>query len=155
MELEERGTLIKLRMRIDDAATRRSIYVYPEVRAWFQQTLPTLQAFDVEDERPLNQLWTLCRAFIMGHELEDGEDFKLMHPQENDVYELRSPDTRVYGWFVDRGIFIAARADSMERVHSLDLDGGYRAEVEYLRNTLNLDEPKYVVGASKEYVFSI
>ncbi|MBM7048366.1 hypothetical protein [Rhizobium lusitanum] len=153
--LEETRALIRVNPHLNGAPKFRQLFVFPEVKAWLDEVLPTLKALDPDDEGPRSQVWSLFRSFLLGHELDDEYDFRLMHPQNHDIYELKCPDVRFYGWFVDKGIFIAARVDSMERVHTFDLDGGYRGEAERARDLIDLDPPKYVAGASKEYVFSI
>ncbi|KWV57694.1 hypothetical protein AS026_30790 [Rhizobium altiplani] len=153
-KLVEDEVLIKIDVLDDATLEKRKIYIFPEVRQWFQDVLPTLKAFHEEDIAPINQVWSLFETFLTGHELEEGEEYRLMRPIENDVYELKSPDTRFYGWFVRAGIFVVVRADSMERVHTYDLASGYRGEVERAREGIDLDPPKYVVGAKKKHVFS-
>ncbi|TAT82478.1 hypothetical protein [Rhizobium ruizarguesonis] len=154
-QLEEDGVLIKISVLDDAEVEKREIYVFPAVRSWIHDTLPGLQAFDPDDTPPLHQAWSVFRAFAIGDELEEGDEYRLMQPEENDVYELKSPDTRFYGWFVRPGIFIAVCADSMERVHTYNLASGYRGEVERARDNIDLDPPKYLAGASKEDVFSV
>jgi len=79
-----------------------------------------------------------------------------MKPIENDVYELRTPDLRIYGWFRQPGVFIAVCGDTMEKTHNVDgLASAYRRVVEDHRNKLDLDEPKCQVGAEPKDVFSV
>lgn len=154
-QLVEAGVFVKINVLDHAEVEKREIYVYPAVRSWIHDTLPGLQAFDADNISPINQAWSVLRSFAIGDELEEGDEYRLMQPEENDIYELKSPDTRFYGWFVRAGIFIAVCADSMERVHTYNLASGYRGAVERARDEIDLDPPKYLVGASKEHVFSV
>jgi hypothetical protein len=94
--------------------------------------------------------------FISGEALEEGDEFRLMRPIDGDVYELKSIDLRIFGWFYRPGIFIATAIDTMERVHEYTgLSDGYRDEVIRVRGKISLEPPAYREGASIADVFSV
>ena len=118
--------------------------------------LKELVGFEPSDITPLLQARALLKMFISGESLVEGETFRLMMPMEDDVYELKSADLRFFGWFYRPSVFIAVAADSMERVHSVSgLSSAYRSAVSTAREQIDLDPPKYIQGASTDYVFSV
>lgn len=155
-ELVSNRTLNRLYVDLKGAEHKRKIYTYPRAESWLLNDVPSLIAFDDGDASPRMQAKILLRNFLRGDPFYEDEEFTLMKPIENDVYELRSPDLRIYGWFRSPGIFIAVLGDTMERTHSVaGLASAYRKEVEDRREALDLDEPKCHVGADPKDVFSV
>jgi len=81
--------------------------------------------------------------------------FKRLRPHGHDVFELKAPDVRIFGWFHERDRFIAARGASMEDVKNHDLYLGFVGEVDRARAALDLDEPKCLWGAGEDDVVSV
>ncbi|NKM11479.1 hypothetical protein GFL85_10590 [Rhizobium laguerreae] len=156
-ELETRGDLTKVTVRLTfPDVTRRSLYVSPQVRDWIQKDLFELAAFEQSNIAPRMQAFALFKMFISGEALSEGEMFRLMLPLESDIYELKSPDLRFFGWFYRPAVFIAVAADTMERVHTVaGLSSGYVKAVSLARDKMDLDPPKYIEGASVSHVFSV
>jgi len=77
-----------------------------------------------------------------------------MRPKEADVFELVTPDVRIFGWFPRKDVFVAVAGDVMENTHGHDLYPGYRNMVIRQRELLDLDEPKWTPGASENDVIS-
>lgn len=152
-ELEQSGTISRLTMR-KVSPQRREIWLFAEVRDWIGNELPSLVSFyNDEQSTPIQQAYTLLSSFLRGEELHETEDFWRMRPIEADVFELKSPDVRFFGWFVKPKIFLIAKADTFENTHQHALHAGYRNMVVHMRNILDLDEPKVVVGAEPQHVF--
>ncbi|MBY3136289.1 hypothetical protein [Rhizobium laguerreae] len=153
-ELVANGTLIPMGIRLNyPDVENRKLYAVPAVRDWFEATLPALEQFEPTDISPRLQARGLFRMYQSGERLEEGEEFKLMQPQDNDVYELRTADLRIFGWFYRPAIFIATAADTMENVHSQSgLSSRHRDEVIRVRGTIGLDPPSHIQGASTEHV---
>lgn len=156
-ELEARGDLKKVAIRIAyPDRERRSLYVMPRVENWIRNDLPELVSFEPTDISPHMQARALFKMFITGEALAEGEMFRLMQPMESDIYELKSADLRFFGWFYRPSVFIAVAADTMERVHTVaGLSSGYRNAVSAARDSIDLDPPKYIEGASTSHVFSV
>lgn len=150
--LEARKELVPLAMP-KITPQKRKIWLFPRVEEWFRQELGILNSFYEDQARPDLQAWILLGNFIRGEELYEGEDFWLMRPYEADVFELKSPDLRFFGWFVRPKNFIIAAVDTFANTHGHDLHDGYRNEVVRMRETLDLDEPKVMVGAKPSDVF--
>jgi hypothetical protein len=133
----------------------RKIYAIPAVRDWFDTTLRTLVQLEQTDISPRLQAYALLRMYQSGEKLAEGEEFKLMKPKDNDVYELRTADLRIFGWFYRPSVFIATAADTMENVHShAGLSSGHRNGVMQVRGSIGLNPPSHIEGASTEHVLS-
>lgn len=135
---------------------RRSIYLAPSAKQWFDETLAGLDPAEADDFRPIMQVLTLFRTYISGEAMIENEDFKLMLPEENDVYELRTHDVRIYGWFYRPSIFIGVSADTMIQVHTVNgLASGHRNSVVIYRAASTLDPPLFEEGASTDDVLAL
>ncbi len=152
-ELETQGQVFRLTMR-KIAPQKREVWLFADVREWFGSVLPSLTSFyNDEQSTPIQQAYTLLGSFLRGEELYESEDFWRMRPIEADVFELKSPDLRFFGWFAKPKVFLIAAADTFANTHEHDLHDGYRNTVVYKRNNLDLDEPKVVAGAEPAHVF--
>lgn len=152
-ELEVRGELFKL-VSAKISPQRREIWILPDVKHWLTRVLPTLtQFYDDQQSTPKEQAWQIIASFLRGEELYEEEDFWLMRPSEADVFELKSPDIRFFGWFARPKCFIIVAADTFENTHNPPLHNGYRDMVIRVRNAIDLDEPKFVEGAGPSDVF--
>ncbi|WP_432331003.1 hypothetical protein RMS29_001605 [Agrobacterium rosae] len=156
-ELEQLGELIRLQVTLTPPdRDRRSIYFRPQAHRWLNETLPNITSFDPNDISPREQMYALLYMFLTGETLDEGDEFRLMRPIEQDVYELKSVDLRIFGWFYRPAIFIATAVDTMERVHKYEgLSNGYRDEVIRVRGATLLGPPAYLEGASISDVFSV
>lgn len=74
---------------------------------------------------------------------------KLARTPDEFVWEFKTPDIRVFGWIPMRDVFICAFGDMKDEIETRNLYGRYIAQTIYVRNNLELDEPRYV--ASGEY----
>ncbi|MDP9872330.1 hypothetical protein [Agrobacterium tumefaciens] len=133
---------------------KREVWLFPDVMKWMRDELPNLTSFyNDEQSTPIQQAYSLFGSFLRGEELYESEDFWRMKPISMDVFEFRSPDLRFFGWFNKPKVFLVVAADTFENTHKNDLHRGYLEMVVRERTKLNLDEPKWAVGAEPEDVF--
>lgn len=162
-ELCKREELIALKVRLQRFQFEtRSFYASLECKEWLDQNLSLLVAIDKSNIAPRSQFVMLLQDFITGKSFDYPRDFRRLRPVGEDVYELKTPDLRVFGWFHIRDTFIAVKACGIEEVkaHSLnnlkvDL---YKPYIDYVieyRNNLDLDHPKLMQGAEWNDVISI
>jgi hypothetical protein len=104
---------------------------------------------------PEEQVYGLLDLYISGERLNFGEMYKPLYPHERGIWELRTIDVRIFGWFQRRDCFIGVFAGDATHIHQYHLHAGYRNEVVRLRDLLNLDEPKFVEGIDEDDVLSI
>jgi len=149
-ELVETGYLEPLDAELEaDEQPERLLYATPEFAAWVAATLPTLARDWDGKQDPWEQVDDLLSRFVAGDALSHGRpggDLAELEPLDHDVWELRTTDIRIFGWFVCRDVFVAVAGDTAERVKRIRLYAGYRDEVARTRERLPLDKPKRVIG---------
>ncbi len=125
----------------------RRLYALPHVVQWLEGVLPTLQAFSpTAILTPLEQLDDLFHDFVSGADFSYYERSHSMTPINSGIWELKTEDLRLFGWFHLRNAFIIGNIDTMDRVKTHGLYAGYRSDCERRRDALDLDLPKFIVG---------
>lgn len=123
------------------------LYAFPHVTAWFDRELPKLDQNDQHGSQSCTeQLDELMHDFVTGENLDYYARSHSMRPREPGVWELKTPDLRLFGWFHARLTFVVAEVDTMARCKEHDLYAGYRESVVRRREKLPLDEPKFITG---------
>lgn len=154
-ELDANGELHKLDAELPyGRQTERLIYVSPRLRDWLINSLPHLEGEWGTEDAPDMQVAALIEDFCAGAELAVGLRFHVMRPAYNGVWELKTPDVRIFGWFVHRDCFVGYVGDSASRVKRHNLYPGYREETVRFRNALALDPPKFIPDEDPHAVVS-
>lgn len=147
-ELCETGDLIKIGGGLDaDEQPERLLFAFPHVIEWLDTVLPDLEpAFHEGKLDPIDQADDLMHDFVSGADFSFYEKSHSMEPREPGVWELKTADLRIFGWFASKSVFIVAAIDTAFRCKQHGLYAGYRNEVVWRRGQLNLDEPKFIQG---------
>jgi hypothetical protein len=133
----------------------RKLYVTPEFREWLNKVVMQADPFYKTNARPRYQAHDLIKAFITGRPFLENRLFKRMSPNSDDVYELRTPDLRFFGWFPHKDCFVAVVGDTFERLkEEPSLYEKHRIHCVAFRREIDLDEPKYEAGAGEHGVIS-
>src|SRR5271168_138865 len=91
----------------------RALYGFPHVIDWLDNNLPQLlPTLDEGRQSPIEQVDMMFYDFVSGEDLAYYEKSHSMRPQSNGIWELKTKDVRLIGWFVTRGTFIIAEIDS-------------------------------------------
>lgn len=130
---------------------------------WFQTVLRKQEPLEPTDDPPYKQIKLTFKDYLFGKQIIVGKDIKQMQPLGDDVYEFRTPDVRVFGWFYTRDCFIAVCGDTIDNLKRDELNprrnndeyNMRRDEVIRARNDLDLDEPKWIQGARLTDVLSV
>jgi hypothetical protein len=110
VELSGRGELSKLDPALDDDQQEfRVLYASPRLQTWLDIVLPTLGSTWKLEESPLQQFDAFLEVYASGETLYYGWTFKPIRYMDQGVWELKTADIRVFGWFHVR---IPAKADS-------------------------------------------
>ncbi len=117
-----------------------------QMQNWLANTLPGHGSTWKIESQPDQQLDALVEAFASGEVLTYGWHFKPLNPVGEGVWELKTADLRIFGWFPVKDCFVAVAADTKERILEHRLYAGYRGAVAHFRNQLDLDEPKFIAG---------
>jgi hypothetical protein len=132
----------------------RFIHTSPRFREREQKELRTWESTWKIEENPTQQLDALVEVFCSGETLTFGPQFKPLTHIKDGIWELKTADLRIFGWFCKKDHFIAGTMDLAFNVKKHDLYGGYAGEVERFRDQLDLNEPKFIPGEDPNVVVS-
>jgi hypothetical protein len=133
----------------------RSFLASERVVKWVAETLPGLDQDRDRQLTPEEEFNALMENYCGGTILEIPRDFHPMQPVgKNGIWELRTMDLRIFGWFPVKDVFVAVSAHTAKWVKDRDLYPGLVAEAVSFRDRLNLDEPKFIQGDDPNAVVS-
>lgn len=148
-ELVAQDALIDLSTALEDhQVPQRCMYAFPSFQEWYDDVLPNLLCDIRGDGRvdPLGQVDDLLVRFLTGAPFDVEWKSKGLRPYEKAVWELKTPDVRLFGWFWRPNNFILHRAAEASWVKDNNLYYGHIEETVFQRDKLNLDPPKFIRG---------
>lgn len=157
-ELIENGELqeIEVNLAFDEQKWRR-LYGTNEFIKWVTDELVNLKSPLIgQDITPLEQVDAVFRDFIVGKDMQPNKVFKkLRFSPEVYVWEIRTWDIRIFGWFPLKDHFICVYGDRKEDIVTFNKYDRYIAQTKYFREQLMLNEPKFVESKKIKDVLSI
>jgi hypothetical protein len=155
IELDRRGALFKLDALEQGQQEFREFYASPALHKWLNDVLPAMATSWETELTPAEQFVALSEIFCAGERLTYGLQFKPLTHISDDVWELKTADIRIFGWFHRKDCFIGAVADDATRIKTHNLYHGYaNVTTKRFREALDLNEPKYVPGDNPHAVVS-
>jgi hypothetical protein len=154
------GRLHKLVIPLeDDEQELRCVYASDQVSDFILNHLPALPSSHGTEINPAQELDALLAEYACGLPVEAGKDIKAFAPRafdplEGGIWYLKTSDLRIFGWFPHPDVFIAVYADTFENVKGKNLYEGRRNQAIHFRNSLDLDEPKFIPGDDPHAVLS-
>ena len=104
---------------------------------------------------PAEQVDDLFHSFLSGEPLIFTRQFRVVRAEENAVWELKTPDIRIFGWFMAKDCFVAVFGNWADTVKDHDLYRGYRIAIRRLRRELGIDATLCVRGVEPDDVLSV
>lgn len=93
----------------------RYVFASPRFIDWLNLCVPKIVLHrSEEDDTLLVQIETEFFSFSRGDYLRDPDDVRRLDPQPDGVWELKTPDLRLFGWFPERDHFIVHMAHEKE-----------------------------------------
>lgn len=95
----------------------------------------------MDEIRPSMQLRSLFSEFSLCARLTHNKQFKKVRKAPQHVFELKTADVRVFGWVLERDVFVACRADVLENLKGNRIPDPYHAyfaDVVRLRDEMGL-----------------
>lgn len=132
----------------------RRIFILPRVERWFLEDLPSTNSSWNIEVTPSEQLDALFYEFCSGQPLQIGKRFKSLIHLGDGVWQLKTADLRLFGWFAHKDCFIASDCDDADKIKRMKLYKPYCEQSVRFRCALNLDEPKFIVGDDPNYAVS-
>jgi hypothetical protein len=125
----------------------RLLYGTPGFVRWLEERLERNEPSPLgSDTRPVEQLDYLFYSFISGQPLVPARQFRPIKAERNAVWELKTLDFRIFGWFAQKDCFVAVFGDWTDHVKDHDLYRGYRLEIRRLRRELGVGDVLCVEG---------
>jgi hypothetical protein len=124
----------------------RLVYLAERAARWIEDQLPNgVSNWNLESS-PLEQVFALFQAFCGGEDLIYSQTIRDLKPAGAGVWELKTADVRMFGWFFQKDCFVAVCADYAWRVKEYNLYAGYTNEVvRYIRDC-DLD-PTWIIAS--------
>jgi hypothetical protein len=155
LDLVAAGSLFKLDPALEaNEQEWRTVYALARLRPRFENDLPTWVSTWRVEVTPAQQIDALLEVFCSGETLTFGPQFKPLVHLKDGVWELKTPDIRLFGWFPIKDCFIGGALDLAFNVKNHNLYRGYAGEVAHYRGQLDLDDPKFVPGDNPNAVVS-
>jgi hypothetical protein len=155
IELDRKDALFKLEVLEPAVQEFRQFYASPDLHNWLEGVLPTLASGLNLELSPLEQFVDLAETFCAGERLMYGLQFKPLTHITGGIWEFKTQDVRIFGWFHKKDCFIGAVADDATRIKKHDLYRGYaNVTTKRFLEALDLDEPKFLPGDDPHAVVS-
>ena len=101
------------------------------------------------------QVDDLFNTFLSGLPLVYMKQFRSIRSEKNAVWELKTPDVRIFGWFLKKDCFVAVFGNWADVIKDHDLYRGYRISIRRLRRELGVGENLCVQGVMPGDVLSV
>jgi hypothetical protein len=127
----------------------RQLFLMPRVAVWIEEYLEGLESDGYYDGSltPEQQLFRLFKNFVSGKNLLDPDlPPKQMRPRPCPIWELRTADLRIFGWFCQHGTFLASAIETKAKCLEHNLYPGFKNQCYSDVASLDLDDPKYLMG---------
>jgi hypothetical protein len=156
-DLVDRGALLKIDVELGSHEQPvRLLYGTPDFVLWLQRVIE-----GASPPRPLahmsaaEQIDELFYSFLSGAPLVFNRQFRTIRIEHSAVWELKTPDVRIFGWFLAKDCFAAAFGNWADTIKDHDLYRGYRIAIRRLRRELGIDDSLCVKGDAPDDVLSL
>ena len=135
----------------------RLLYGTPQFVTWLQEILAGASPPSrlLGHLAPAQQIDDLFYSFLSGAPLVFSRQFRAVRAEDNAVWELKTPDIRIFGWFMAKDCFVAVFGNWADIIKDHDLYRGYRIAIRRLRRELGIDETLCVKGDAPDDVLSV
>jgi hypothetical protein len=132
----------------------RCFFASEKLKVWIENELPELASPLGVQLTPQQQLFALTEIYCSGETLTFGDHIKPLRSRSQGVWEFRTEDLRIFGWFPVKDYFVGVVGNDATFIKEHDLYAGYIGEVVRFRNQLDLDEPKFIQSEDPRHVVS-
>lgn len=155
IELDKSGALLRYDPELPAHLQEfRTLHGSPRFAKWVCDVLPGLGSTWNIELSPQEQFVALMEIYASGEVLMIGRQLKPLTHLGDGVWQLKTADLRLFGWFRMKDQFIAHAGDTADRIKKSRMYQGYVGEVVRFRDALDLDEPKFVPGDDPNAVVS-
>jgi hypothetical protein len=154
--LVARQALVRVLVPTDGEPHLRWIYGFPGFQTWLAVDLPQLESGRLQaPDPPAEQVDNVLYRWITGKGILYARQFQDLMPGSDEVWEMKTPDIRIFGWMYQPRKFIAVFGDYADLYKGKNRRRSYedaRRRVKRERDRLDLDHPKFATGTFDELV---
>ena len=156
-DLLDSGAIVKIEVELAPRdQPMRLLYGTPQFTTWLQDILAGAEPQQrLGTTTPAEQIDDLFHSFLSGQPLIFTRQFRVVRAEENAVWELKTPDIRIFGWFMAKDCFVAVFGNWTDTIKDHDLYRGYRIAIRRLRRELGVDATLCVKGVDPDDVLSV
>jgi hypothetical protein len=133
----------------------RLLYGTPDFIRWLSERIRLNEASPLSaDMTPVEQLDNLFYLFVSGQCLAYSRQFRYIKAEKHAVWELKTPDFRIFGWFPAKDCFICVFGDWADKVKDHDLYRGYRLATRRVRREMGIGQNDCVQSLDPDDVIS-
>jgi hypothetical protein len=156
-DLVDSGAIVKIDVELAPRdQPLRLLYGTPAFVEWLQDILGGAKPLRLLGHTaPSEQIDDLFHSFLSGEHLVFTRQFRVVRTEDNAVWELKTPDIRIFGWFMAKDCFVAVFGNWTDITKDHDLYRGYRIAIRRLRRKLGVDATLCVKGVAPDDVFSV
>jgi hypothetical protein len=156
-DLVDSGSIVRIEVELAPRdQPLRLLYGTPQFIEWLKEILDgSWPVRLLGSTTPAEQIDDLFHSFLSGQPLIFTRQFRVIRIEDNAVWELKTPDIRIFGWFAAKNCFVAVFGNWADTIKEHDLYRGYRIAIRRLRRELNIDETLCVKGVDPDDVLSV
>lgn len=95
----------------------RRIYVSWRFAEWTRAGLRSVVVSDSSQASAASQLNAELVSFCRGGALMVGQDFRCLEPTRDSIWELKTPDLRLFGWFICKNCMVLHAGGDANQLH--------------------------------------
>lgn len=137
----------------------RCLFLAKGLDDWLENVLPTVPAKAKKKPKPSEEVGQLFFEFVVGRPMAYSVDYRKLDPLGLHVWELKTEEVRIFGWFYKKGHFIACCGDLKDNLSKAKQNKStnelYKPHIDGVcdyREKLQLDGPKHITAVSHEEV---
>ena len=156
-DLVKNGAIVKIEVELGpQEQPRRLLFGTPPFIGWLQGVLDgTVPPHPLSYMSAAEQIDDLFYSFASGAPMIFNRQFRAIRAEDHAVWELKTPDIRIFGWFMAKDCFVAVFGNWADIIKDHDLYRGYRIAIRRLRRELGVDAELCVKGSAPHDVLSI
>ncbi|MFQ5534690.1 MAG: hypothetical protein ACE5EM_07715 [Sphingomonadales bacterium] len=120
----------------------RMLYASPQFLNWLERQLKNEPKDRHRNISPYEQVNQLFYEFVCGSQMVYDENMKKLKPLGSNVWEMKTTDVRIFGYFYRTAKFIAVCGEMKKRLRRSRAYDPFKAEVGNFMNHVDLNPPK-------------
>lgn len=131
---------------IDDELPQRGLFGTKRLFSFLAQDLPTIESQDTMLSAS-EQVANLFGSYLTNRPLILRSPISPLRHLEHAVWELKTLDVRIFGWFADRDLMVIDAGCDVKLLKSAKLNySGFISQTQYVRKTLGFTPNDYISG---------